>query len=140
MLLKPIKTETDYQKALAEIESLFDAQPNTPEYERLDLLTTLVEAYEKIHYPIAPPDPIEAILYYLNSRGLSIDALQNDIENKINITDILEDNQAKPHHFATPNSQTPITVTLDPDVAAVFTTSEAVNHALRTLLSNSKNS
>ena len=50
---------------------LFDAQPNTPELERLDILSTLVEAYEKTHYPISSPDPIEAIAYYMESRGFS---------------------------------------------------------------------
>jgi hypothetical protein len=61
MELRPIKTETDYQKALAEIEALFDAAPNTAECDRLDILATLVEAYEKKHYPIDLPDPIASI-------------------------------------------------------------------------------
>lgn len=70
--IKPIKTEADYQQALHEIESLFEAQPNTPEGDRLDILTTLVEAYEdKQGYTLPLPDPIEAICYYLESRGLS---------------------------------------------------------------------
>ena len=70
--IKPIKTEADYQQALHEIESLFEAQPNTPEGDRLDVLTTLVEAYEdKQGYTLPLPDPIEAIRYYLESRGLS---------------------------------------------------------------------
>lgn len=68
--LRAIKTENDYRTALREIERLFDAEPNTPECDRLDVLTTLVEAYEQRHYPIEAPDPIEAILYYLESRGL----------------------------------------------------------------------
>ena len=59
MELYPIRTEADYQAALKEVESLFDALPNTPEYDRLDLLSTLVEAYEKVHYPIEAPDPAE---------------------------------------------------------------------------------
>jgi HTH-type transcriptional regulator / antitoxin HigA len=57
--------------ALAEIEHLFDATPNTPEGDRLDVLTTLVEAYEAHYYPISEPDPVEAIKYYMESRGLS---------------------------------------------------------------------
>jgi HTH-type transcriptional regulator / antitoxin HigA len=70
--ITPIKTEADYQQALHEIESLFEAQPNTPEGDRLDVLTTLVEAYEdKQGYTLPFPDPIEAIRYYLESRGLS---------------------------------------------------------------------
>jgi hypothetical protein len=61
MEFRPIKTETDYQNALAEIQMLFDVAPNTAEYDRLDILATLVEAYEKKHYPIDLPDPIAAI-------------------------------------------------------------------------------
>lgn len=56
MELRPIKTEADYQAALQEIELLFDATPDTPEYDRLDILSTLVEAYEKIYFSIKLPD------------------------------------------------------------------------------------
>jgi HTH-type transcriptional regulator/antitoxin HigA len=72
MNLKPIKTEKDYQLAIKEIERLFDAQNNTEELEKLDILTTLVEAYEKENYPIEPPSPIAAILYYLESRNQGV--------------------------------------------------------------------
>ena len=58
MELPPIKTEFDYQNALTEIERLFDAEPNSLLLDRLDILTTLVEAYEQQHYPIDAPDPI----------------------------------------------------------------------------------
>ena len=64
--------ESDYQQALKEIEQIFDAEPNTPEYEKLDILTTLVEVYEQQNYPIEPPSPIAAILYYLESRNQGI--------------------------------------------------------------------
>lgn len=59
--IKPIRTEADYEAALAEIEQLFEAVPATPEGDRLEILTTLVEAYEEKHYPLSLPDPIEAI-------------------------------------------------------------------------------
>ncbi|WP_016951131.1 type II toxin-antitoxin system HigA family antitoxin [Anabaena sp. PCC 7108] len=72
MSLKPIKTESDYQQALKEIEQIFDAEPHTPEYKKLDILTTLVEVYEQQKYPIDPPSPIAAILYYLESRNQGI--------------------------------------------------------------------
>ncbi|CCQ59330.1 helix-turn-helix domain protein [Crocosphaera watsonii WH 0402] len=74
MNIKPIKTEIDYQQALREIESLFEALPSTKEGEKLEILTTLVEAYEQEHYPIEPPSSLEAILYHLESRhqGLSL--------------------------------------------------------------------
>ena len=74
--LRPIKTEADYQNALHEIELLFDAAPGTAESDRLDVLSTLVDAYEKVHFPVELPDPIEAIHYYVEARGWS----QQDLE------------------------------------------------------------
>lgn len=71
-----IHTETDYRAALDEIERLFDAELNTPEFDRLEVLTTLVKAYEQRYYPIEARDPIEAILYYLESRELSLDDIE----------------------------------------------------------------
>lgn len=76
MDLRPIKTEEDYKNALREIESLFDAAPGTAESDRLEVLSTLVDAYEKIHFPVELPDPIEAIHYYMEARGWS----QQDLE------------------------------------------------------------
>ncbi|MEH2327020.1 MAG: transcriptional regulator [Nostoc sp.] len=90
---RPIRTEADYRAALDEIEKLFDAELNTPESDRLEVLTTLVEAYEQRHYPIEVPDPIEAILYYLESRGLSVDELEPVIGSKAEIADILHRKQ-----------------------------------------------
>lgn len=92
--LRPIKNETDYRAALKEIEKLFDAEPDTPEFDSLDILTTLVEAYEQQHYPIEPPEPIEAILYYLESRGLSQRDLEPIIGSKEEVIEIL--NRKKP--------------------------------------------
>ena len=63
MTIKPIKTERDYQKTLKEIEKLWDAKRNTAKGDRLEVLVTLVEAYEQKHYRIDPPDPIEAIKF-----------------------------------------------------------------------------
>lgn len=91
--LHPIRNEADYRAALAEIERLFDADLNTPEYDRLEVLTTLVEAYEQRHYPIAAPDPIEAILYYLESRGLSEHDLERVIGTQVQVTEILNRQQ-----------------------------------------------
>lgn len=89
MELKPIKTEADYRAALAQIEQLFEAVPNTPESDRLEVLTTLVEAYEKRHYPIEPPDPIEAMLYYMESRGLSRRDLEAYIGSRARVAEVL---------------------------------------------------
>ena len=71
MEIKPIKTKADYKAALAEIECLMVARANTPEGERLDVLATLVEAYEKKHFPLDLPDPVEAIKFQMDQKGLS---------------------------------------------------------------------
>jgi HTH-type transcriptional regulator/antitoxin HigA len=70
MTIKPIKTERDYQQALKEIDKLWNAKPNTPMGDRLDVLVTLVEAYEQKHYEIKPPDPIEAIKFRMEQLEL----------------------------------------------------------------------
>jgi HTH-type transcriptional regulator / antitoxin HigA len=80
--LQPIRNREDHQAALKEIERLFDAKQGTPEFDQLDILVTLVEAYEDKHEPILPPEPIEAILYYLESRGLTKQALESAIGNQ----------------------------------------------------------
>ena len=67
MTIKPIKTERDYRKALKEIENLWDAKPNTSMGDRLDVLVTLVEAYEQKYYKFDPPDPIEAIKFRMET-------------------------------------------------------------------------
>lgn len=59
---KPIRSERDYDRALAEVEELWGAKAGTPRGDRLDILATLIEAYETEHYPMDPPDPIEATL------------------------------------------------------------------------------
>jgi HTH-type transcriptional regulator / antitoxin HigA len=69
MDIKPIRTNADYEEALREIERLLDAKAGTPEDERLDALATLVDAYESEHFPIDPPDPIEAIRFRLEHQG-----------------------------------------------------------------------
>jgi HTH-type transcriptional regulator/antitoxin HigA len=89
MDIRPIKTEADYQAALKEIEGLFDAVPNTPTGDRLEVLTTLVEAYEEQHYPIPSPDPVEAILYHMESRGLTRRDLEPYIGNRARVSEIL---------------------------------------------------
>ena len=71
MEIKPIKNKKDYQAVLKEIARLFESKADTSEGDRLDVLTTLVEVYEEKHFTIAAPDPIEAILYYMETRGLT---------------------------------------------------------------------
>src|SRR5687768_15777998 len=71
MEIRPIKTEQDYNLALERVNILFDAKPNTNEADELDILVTLIEKYEKIHYPIPEPDPIEAIKFMMEQNGLT---------------------------------------------------------------------
>ena len=89
MEIKPIKTEADYEATLAEIEQLFEAEPGTWEGDRLDVLTTLVEAYEDEHYSIPSPDPIEAIRYYMESRGLVRRDLEPYIGSRARVSEVL---------------------------------------------------
>lgn len=70
MDIHPIRTDADYRAALKEIETLMDAAADSPQGERLDLLTTLVEAYERRHYPLDYADPIEAIKFCMEQQGL----------------------------------------------------------------------
>ena len=70
MDIQPIRTKRDYPRALKEIEQLMDAKRGTPEGDRLDVLVTLVEAWEAKHYPIDLPDPVEAIKYHMEQKGL----------------------------------------------------------------------
>ncbi len=71
MNVAPIKTKRDYRRALEEIEALMDAKRGTPEGDRLDVLVTLVEAWETKHYPIDLPDPVAAIKYHMEQQGLA---------------------------------------------------------------------
>ena len=68
MISRLIKTEKDYEEALSSIEGLMDAKPETPAMDELELLTALVEMYEDHHYPVSPPDPIEAIKFRLDQQ------------------------------------------------------------------------
>jgi len=71
MDIRPIRTAKDYQRALADIESLMSAKLDSPEGERLEVLVTLVEAYENKHFPMELPDPVEAIKYRMDQLGLT---------------------------------------------------------------------
>lgn len=70
MDITPIKTEADYRAVLRDIEGLMTAELDTPEGERLDILVTLVEAYERRHFPLDLPDPVEAIRFQMEQKGL----------------------------------------------------------------------
>ena len=89
MNLRPIKTKDDYKTALAEIEVIFQAEPETPEGDRLDVLTMLVEAYEERHHPIPPPEPLDALEYHLESRGLTRRDLEPYIGNRARVAEVM---------------------------------------------------
>ena len=89
MEIKPIRTEADYNAALKEIDSLMMAEPNTPDGEKLDVLVTLVEAYEAKHYPLDLPDPVEAIKFEMEQKGLTVKDLEPMIGKSNRVYEVL---------------------------------------------------
>jgi len=89
MNIKPIKNEEDYIQTLNYIERLMDAKPNTPQMDELEVLTTLVEAYEEQHYNIDAPDPIEAIKFRMEQEGLKQKDLVSIVGSKSRVSEIL---------------------------------------------------
>lgn len=89
MDIRPIKTDADYQAALKEIESLMMAAPDSPEGEKLDVMVTLIEAYEAKHFPLDLPDPIEAIKFEMERRGLTVKDLEPMIGKSNRVYEIL---------------------------------------------------
>lgn len=94
MELKPIRTKKDYQAALAEAERLWNAPQKSPEADRLDVLAMLIEDYERRHFPIADPDPIEFLDHVMESRGLTRKDLEPYIGPRGRVADIL--NRTRP--------------------------------------------
>jgi HTH-type transcriptional regulator/antitoxin HigA len=94
MHLKPIKTDTDHEAALKEIERLWDAEEGTAAGDRLEILTTLVEAYEESHFPMDLPDPIEAIKFRLEQQGEDKKALIGIIGNRTRVYEVLRGDRA----------------------------------------------
>lgn len=86
--LKPIRTEADYEAALVEVESLWGAKSGTPMGDRLDILATLIDAYEAKHYPMDPPDPIEAIRFRMEQQGLTRKDLEPMIGTRNRIAEV----------------------------------------------------
>jgi HTH-type transcriptional regulator/antitoxin HigA len=89
MQLKPIKTEADHEAALLEIERLWGAGEGTSDGDRLEILTTLVEAYEEAHFPMDMPDPIEAIKFRLEQQGQDKKTLIGIIGNRTRVYEVL---------------------------------------------------
>ena len=89
MDIRPIKTDADYRAALNDIENLMMAQPDTAEGEKLDILVTLVEAYEAKHFPMDLPDPVEAIKFEMERKGLTVKDLEPMIGKSNRVYEIL---------------------------------------------------
>ncbi len=83
-----LKTENDYNQALSRIDEIFDAEPNTPEADELDLLVALVELYEKEHYPIEIPDPVSAIKFRMEQEGLTNSDMEKYLGSKSKVSEI----------------------------------------------------
>lgn len=88
--IAPIKTESDYDEALREIETLWEAPEGSKEADRLEVIVTLIEAYEAKHHPIDPPDPIEAIKFRLEQGELSPQDLEKYIGNSGCVREVLD--------------------------------------------------
>ncbi len=87
--LRPIRSERDYERALAEVEELWGAKAGTPKGDRLDILATLIEAYETEHYPMDPPDPIEAIKFRMEQQGLTRKDLEVILGTRARVSEVL---------------------------------------------------
>ncbi|WP_295625139.1 transcriptional regulator [uncultured Nitrosomonas sp.] len=94
MNIKPIKTDADYREALKEVESLMTAESNTPQGEKLDILVTLIEAYERKHFPLDLPDPIEAIKFEMEQKGLTVKDLEPMIGKSNRVYEVLNRKRA----------------------------------------------
>lgn len=87
--LRPLKTEADYKAAMAEIERLWGAKAGTPRGDRLDILATLIDAYENEHDPMDPPDPIEAIKFRMEQQGLTRKDLAGILGSRTRVAEVL---------------------------------------------------
>jgi HTH-type transcriptional regulator / antitoxin HigA len=94
MDIKPIKNQRDHRRVLKEIDALMDAKANTPAGDRLDVLVTLAEAWEEKHHPIEAPDPIEAIRFAMEQRGLSRRDLEPYIGSRARVAEVLNHRRA----------------------------------------------
>jgi len=89
MEIKPIKTEIDYNESIKRIEELWGSKKDTLQGDELDLLVTLVESYEIKHYPIAPPDPIDAIKFRMEQMGMTKTDLAKYLGSQSRVSEIL---------------------------------------------------
>jgi HTH-type transcriptional regulator / antitoxin HigA len=87
--LKPIRTEADYKLAMAEMKRLWGAEDGTLESDRLDVLATLIDVYEAEHFPIDPPDPIEAIRFRMEQQGITRKDLEPLIGTRARVAEVM---------------------------------------------------
>jgi HTH-type transcriptional regulator / antitoxin HigA len=87
--VKPIRSNADYEAALKEVEHLWGAKPGSREGDRLDVLATLIDAYEAEHFPFDPPDPIEAIKFRMEQQNLTRRDLEEIIGSRTRIAEVL---------------------------------------------------
>ena len=92
--VRPVRTEADYDAALRDINALMDARPGTPDGDRLDVLVTLVQAYEARHHPVAPPDPVDAIRFRMEQSGLTPRDLEPYIGSRARVSEVLNRRRA----------------------------------------------
>ncbi len=89
MNIKPIRSDEDLQEAFRHLEGIFQAKEGTPEADEMEILVTLIEAYENKHYPISPPDPIEAIKFRMDQQGLTARDLEVFIGSSGRVSEVL---------------------------------------------------
>lgn len=89
MNVRPIRTKSDYRAALKDIEGLMAAKANTPDGDRLDVLATLVEAYERTHFPLDLPDAVDAIKFRMEQSGLTVEDLEPVIGRRNRVYEVL---------------------------------------------------
>lgn len=89
MEIRPIRTKADYRAALKEAERLWDAEPGTPAGDRVDVLVTLIEAYEAKRFPIPAPDPIAAIVFMMEQKGVTRRDLEPAIGSRGRVSEVL---------------------------------------------------
>jgi HTH-type transcriptional regulator/antitoxin HigA len=94
MMIKPIRTDRDHAKALARVDAIFAARPNTPEFDELDVLATLIDADEREHHPIDPPSPVEAIRFRMEQGQISRADLAHLLGGSAKVAEVLRGKRA----------------------------------------------
>ena len=92
--VRPVRTEADYAAALRDIDTLMDARPGTSDGDRLDVLVTLVQAYEARYHPVPPPDPVDAIRFCMEQTGLAPRDLEPYIGSRARVSEVLNRRRA----------------------------------------------